>query len=196
MNKGTRNRDQGIGKRVRRLPTGQAGILSLIALGLTGCALVNNPFRDDLAHEPPPTTGSVEGVRMSGAAEQITTRGFEVSHRHPEDGAVLHWPTWFEDPYEENGSEDGKFAWTAVDYWQMVYWRGRFLVEAAIWPVSAIAEPPWAVMASDGHLHKRSCGELHDVERVHVHHHERDSATEPTSTPSDSAPAASRNTDG
>ncbi len=141
---------------------------AMMAIGLAscGCQLVVHPFRDELAGLPQVTTASVEVVRASPSAEVKNVRGSEEAIRFPEDGSVAHWPTWFEDPYEENGSEDGKFAWTVEDYWQMLYWRGRFLVELAFWPISAVVEPPWRVMESDGILEKRCCRELHDARPV------------------------------
>lgn len=138
---------------------------SLFAAVICGCQLVNNPFRDELAKEPPVSTASADAVRTRQVSDQITVRGFESMERVSADGTVIHWPTWFEEPYEENGSNDGKIAWTGEDYWHMVYWRARFLVELVVWPISAVVEPPWRVMASDGNLARRCCGELHDVER-------------------------------
>jgi hypothetical protein len=138
---------------------------ALFAAVVSGCQLANNPFRDDLSKDAPVSTASADSVRARQVSDQITVRGFESMERNSADGSVIHWPTWFEDPYEENGSNDGKFAWTGEDYWHMVYWRARFLVELVVWPISAIVEPPWRVMASDGNLARRCCGELHDVER-------------------------------
>jgi hypothetical protein len=94
------------------------------------------------------------------------------------DGTVTHGPLFFEDGFEDQGSEDGQFAWTGEDYLQMFYWRGRFLVNALCFPVSAVVTPPWVVMASDGEPSRRIAGLNHDAARSVV-----EPAVEPAAEP-------------
>jgi len=137
------------------------GVFTLASC-LVGCSVRVNPFKDEFQDEPPVTTPSVDMVRAAHVAPRMPVRAFEQVQRVAEEGAVRHGPIYFEDPYEENGSEDGRFSWTWEDYWQVFYWRGRFLVNAVIFPVRAVLTPPWRAMVSDGHLEPRTFGELHD----------------------------------
>jgi len=140
------------------------GVAAMIAL-IPGCHLAVHPFTDEFAGRPAVTTASVEGVRAAAKSDLVLTRTSPSREIAPEDGTVSHGPLYFEDPYEESGSEDGHFAWTAEDYWQWVYWRGRFLLNAVAFPVSAVVTPPWTVMVSDGNLNDRAWGEKLDAGR-------------------------------
>jgi hypothetical protein len=125
-----------------------------------------NPFHDELAGPQAMTTPSVEGARAATTAPSLRQRGYAPVEIHAETGAVTHGPLYFEDPYEEKGSEDGQFAWTGEDYFQTAYGRGRFLVNVLLFPISAIVTPPWTVMESDGHLRRQALGMDHDVQRA------------------------------
>jgi len=166
----------------RRMPV---ILLSLVGIHSAGCQLIVHPFTDELANQAPVTTASVEGVRESGAAERMAVRSFAETERGWADGSFVHSPLYFEDPFEENGSEDGKFAWTAEDYLHIFYWRARFLLNTALFPVSAVVMPPWTVMRSDAELAKRCWGELHDAERESKRA-ERDSSDQPHAEAEDS----------
>ncbi len=135
-------------------------------LTLFGCQLAVNPFADEFHNQPRVTTPSVDGVLAAGKSAPQMTRPLTPAERCPQDGTVPHTPLYFEDPYEENGSEDGQFAWTSEDYWHIFYWRGRFLVNALLFPVKAVITPPGSVMASDGQLGRRAFGELHDAQKA------------------------------
>ena len=93
------------------------------------------------------------------------TRDFSVTQVPVQDGTVLHLPLYFEDPFEDKGSEDGRFAWTGEDYFQILYWRGRFLLNAVAFPISATVTPPWVVMESDGRLSRQILWKDHDATR-------------------------------
>lgn len=121
---------------------------------LSGCSLTVNPFRDEYAHRPSVTTPSVVAVMAADVPTSVQERHGVEKHRSPIDGSVTHGPLYFEDPTEERGSEDGHFAWTGEDYVWMAYWRARFMANLIAWPVSAVVNPPWQVMVSDG---QRSC---------------------------------------
>lgn len=142
----------------------RAGLLAWL-VAAAGCQLAVNPFEDEFAGQPRVTTPSVDGVLAAGKTAVIFTRPMEPSECVPQDGTVLHTPLYFEDPYEVNGSDDGQFAWTGQDYWQWVYWRARFLLNAVLFPVSAVVTPPGTVMASDGRPGPRAFGERHDAQR-------------------------------
>ncbi|MFH1109258.1 MAG: hypothetical protein V1790_08700 [Planctomycetota bacterium] len=131
-----------------------------------GCQLMVNPFHDELAGPQQMTTPSVEGARAATAAPSLRQRGYAPVEIHAENGAVTHGPLYFEDPFEDKGSEDGQFAWTGEDYLQAAYWRGRFLVNTLLFPISAIVTPPWTVMESDGHLSRQALGMDHDAQRA------------------------------
>lgn len=144
-----------------RIPLVTALVLSCIG----GCQVLPQPFTDGLAQRAPVTTPSVETARSAAGESAARDRGFAPSEVLYADGSVLHLPLYFEDPFEDKGSEDGMFAWTAEDYLQWVYWDGRFILNAVAFPVSAIVTPPWTVMASDGHLSRQLLFVDHDAQR-------------------------------
>ncbi len=133
---------------------------------LPGCQLMVRPFHDEfVVHPVSSTTASVDGIRAADTHPVIRERGHAQTLRRSEDGTVTHGPLYFEDPYEGTGSDDGQFAWTGEDYFQIPYWRARFLLNAIAFPVSAVVTPPWTVMESDGRLSRRAWGEDHDAQR-------------------------------
>jgi hypothetical protein len=160
----------------RRAPAEKGGVpraayppvlaLLVSAVLQSGCQLMVNPFKDELVGPPSATTASVDGVRAANAAPSVRQRGYAPVEIHAESGAVTHGPLYFEDPYEEKGSADGQFAWTREDYFQAAYWRGRFLVNVLLFPISAIVTPPWTVMESDGRLSRQALGMDHDAQRA------------------------------
>jgi hypothetical protein len=135
------------------------------ALLLTGCQLMVNPFTDELASQRAVSTASSEGARAAQVNPTVLRRPYESTVIRPQDGTVTHGPLYFEDPFEDEGSEDGRFAWTGEDYLQVFYWRGRFLLNGVLLPLSAVVAPPWCIMASDGELNRRAFGEKHDARR-------------------------------
>lgn len=131
----------------------------------TGCHLMVNPFRDEFAGQQAMTTASVEGARAAETTPTVRQREYALLELRPEEMGVTHGPLYFEDPFEDKGSVDGRFAWTGEDYLQMFYWRGRFLLNTVFFPVSAVVTPPWTVMESDGRLSRQALGYDHDAKR-------------------------------
>jgi len=130
-----------------------------------GCQMFVDPFLDEMACQPPVTTPSVEGVLTANLEERVVPhRGTPIVLRAKE-GTVTHTPLYFEDPFEDKGSDDGQFAVTGEDYLQVFYWRGRFLLNTIFFPVSVLVTPPWTLMASDGVLSEQALGKDHDAER-------------------------------
>jgi hypothetical protein len=148
---------------------------------LSGCAHVNNPFVDSGAMvEPEMTTRSTEGYTAGAKSEDRTTiqqqRTWPASDVIRENGAVSHWPLWFEDPFEDKGNgytpvadrdaPDIQFAWNWVDYFHIAYGPGRMIfVNTASWPISAAVTPPGTLMESDGYISKGLLGYDHDAKR-------------------------------
>lgn len=137
----------------------------LFAAFAGGCQLMVNPFKDELAGQRVMTTASVEGARAATVTPTVRQRDYTPFELHAEPDGVTHGPLYFEDRFEDKGSEDGRFAWTGEDYWQLFYWRGRFLLNTVFFPVSAVVTPPWTVMESDGRLSRQELGYDHDAER-------------------------------
>jgi len=132
---------------------------------LSGCQLMVDPFRDELEGRQEMTTASVEGARAAKTTPAVRQRDYAAFELLAEHEGVTHGPLYFEDPFEDKGSEDGRFAWTGEDYFQIFYWRARFLANAIAFPVSAVVTPPWTVMESDGRLSRQALGYDHDAER-------------------------------
>ena len=132
---------------------------------MTGCQLMVDPFKDELAGQQAITTASVEGAQAAKTTPTVRQRDYTPVELRAEADGVTHGPLYFEDPFENKGSEDGRFAWTGEDYLQMFYWRGRFLLNTVLFPISAVVTPPWTMMESDGHLTRQALGHDHDAER-------------------------------
>ena len=138
-----------------------AGILTCAS----GCQLLINPYVDELAAQPAVTTLSADEARTAEVTPQVLQREYAQTPVCAQDGAVTHGPLYFEDPFEDQGSNDERFAWTGEEYLYFLYGPGRFLLNGAFFPVSAVVTPPWVVMASDGHPGCRAWGEKHDAQR-------------------------------
>ena len=140
-------------------------VLAALVMGVSGCSLMVDPFTDELAGQPPVMTPSAQGALAAEAAPTSIQRGHARMEVLKEIGAVTHGPLYFEDGFEDGGSDDDQFAWTKEDYLQLFYWRGRFLVNAVFFPISVVAAPPQTVMVSDGRISRELAGVGHDAER-------------------------------
>lgn len=150
----------------------------LMAAMSLGCSHVNNPWVDSstvVLDEL--STASAEGYK--GKSEFSSNRwrtnwpAYTVVF---ENGAVSHWPTWFEDPFEDKGNRDYEvpdedapdsvFAMNWVDYMHIFYGPARFALNGALWPISAVVTPPGTLMESDGRLSPSIIGRYdHDAKR-------------------------------
>lgn len=139
----------------------------IILIGLvTGCAHSSNPWRDDLAARETATTASVQVARAVSAEGTRPDRGFVQLTIAPTSGAVTHGPSYWPDPYEDQGSDDGQFCWTGEDYWAAYYGIACNLVNTVLMPLSAVLTPPGTVMVSDGFSERQSLGQYRDPERL------------------------------
>lgn len=181
-----------------------------VFLFATGCAHLNNPYEDSSAMiDEEMTTPSTQTYLAGGAPTgRPFGRTWSSSQVLYTNGAVTHWPLWFEDPFEDKGNgyqpvadrdaPDNVFCWNWVDYLHIGYGPGRELVNIAGYPASAAVTPPGTLMESDGRLSKGLLGYDHDAQRAdsatreppHVHpvdrrdhtdeeHHEPPAVTQP-----------------
>ena len=141
------------------------GIVSMAAwtLGIVGCRMMPDPFADVVGRQDPITTPSVEGAWAVETTRGDLHRPYEAMLLPAGDGTVTHGPLYFEDPDEEADGDD-RFAWTGQDYLRIFNWRGRFLFNLALFPVSVVVTPPWMVMASDAYPSRKILGIYHDAE--------------------------------
>ena len=144
-----------------------------VALLTIGCHLAVDPFTDDLEGEPAVTTPSVIAVRSVKGEPTRPQRSYARMSLTAKDGTVTHGPLYFEDAFEDASGEDDSFAWTGEDYLAWFGGGGRFLINTALFPLSAAVTPPWVVMTSDGQPGRRVLGlEAHDAVRgAHGHAH-------------------------
>lgn len=153
-------------------------IVPAMAALVAGCAHINNPYEDSSAvineeMTTPSTQGYMAEDRPSGRPLGRTWNSSEVLYTN---GAVTHWPLWFEDPFEDKGNgyrpvadrdaPDNVFCWNWVDYLHIGYGPGRELVNIGGFPASIIVTPPGTLMESDGHLSKGLLGYDHDAARA------------------------------
>jgi len=173
----------------RRWRSHAAWPLAGVAMFLSsGCQLIVNPFADELAGEQRVTTASVDGALAATTTPRVATPrhpgAVTPTEVRPQEGTVTHGPLYFEDSFEDEGSDNNRFAWTAEDYSHTFYWRSRFLLNIVLFPISAVVTPPWAVMESDGYPSRRTLGRDHDAQRQHAESGPVGSSQEPESPPS------------
>lgn len=154
-------------------------LLSFAALGTAGCAHVNDPYKDSSAAiDADMTTPTAQDYRGASEFGRPVARSWERSHVTYTNGAVTHWPLWWEDPFEDKGNRDrptisgdenepdNVFAWNWVDYLHMGYGPARYFLNTIGWPVSAVVTPPGTLMESDGYLSRGLLGYDHDAQRA------------------------------
>mgnify|MGYP005839473571 CR=1 FL=1 len=124
-----------------------------------------NCFKDDAIPRGQWTTPSAAAYREIQAKPAIRERGWSASSAEVQSGAVPHFPLWWEDPFEDKGSQDNQFAWTYEDYVAFPYSNARWLLNTMLWPVSAVVTPPGTTMLSDGQLSRGGLGYDHDAAR-------------------------------
>lgn len=133
----------------------------LICVGLGLCLLAGacsssppgiNPWRDDSITPTAWTTPSEQGILAAGHEPALRHREVPASNLTLASGSVPHYPLWFEDPFEDKGDEDGQFAWSWVDYLAMPYSYARSHLNMIGWPASAVIQPAWMSMVSDGQV--------------------------------------------
>jgi len=135
----------------------------VLCLALIGCQHTHNPFVDNMPDVSLVTTASVEGVRAAPRQPSLPPRSHQPMRVDPQDGTVSHWPLWWEDPFEDKGSDDDRYAWTEEDYLCLLYGPGRFLLNTMAFPVSAWVTKPGKVLCSDGRLSRQRLGYDHDA---------------------------------
>ncbi len=157
------------------------GVVCLVsfACGL-GCSHVNDPWRDSsTAINTDMNTPSATTYAKGDRAEFRTRHGrtWQSAGVAYHNGAVSHWPLWFEDPFEDRGNTDvcmtnpdaqrdlpdNSFAMNWVDYMHIAYGPGRELLNVAAWPVSAVVEHPGMLKESNGRIDKNILGYDHDA---------------------------------
>ncbi len=120
-------------------------------------------FKDDSVPRSEWTTPSAEAIAAAEPKPAIRQRNWPQAEAVPERDGVPHFPLWWEDPFEDKGSQDGKFAWTWEDYVALPYSNARWLLNTMLWPASAVVTPPGTSMISDGRLSRQLLGYDHDA---------------------------------
>ncbi len=153
------------------------GLAMLAIFAMAGCAHVNNPCTDSSAViNAEMTTASAEGFRGKAEFPARHCRNPQQETVLAENGAVSHWPLWFEDPFEDKGNEttsptdrdapDNRFAVTWVDYAHIFYGPTRLALNLAALPISMAVTPPGTLMESDGRIDKGLVRYDHDTKRA------------------------------
>jgi len=138
----------------------------LFALASTGCQVLPNPFVDPYFGRPPVTTPSSIQAFEVKKEPRLAQRDFALDKVAMLDDGITHGPLYFEDGLGEVFEDDRPFAWTGADYLNVLTWRGRFLLNMGLFPISAVDTPPWCVMSSDGRPSRRVLGIEHDAKKV------------------------------
>jgi hypothetical protein len=139
-------------------------VVLLFAVAAAGCNEYVNPWVDEYPGPEAVSTASVDGIRSRGVVPASRQRDSKPAVVSAQDGTVMHFPLWWEDSFEDKGSDDGQFAWTWEDYFAMPWSYGRMIVNTIGVPVSAVVQPPLPRMGSDGVLSRQALGYDHDAE--------------------------------
>jgi len=153
----------------RRISSSHVTVVALATAmvgAVAGCSsYAINPFADEAVPREDMMSPSERAARVPRENQPVNLRKREYPETEvvPVSGAVVHWPLWWEDPFEDKGSDDGQFAWTAEDYLAMPYSFARFILNTTAWPASAVVTPPGTPMISDGKLSRQILGYDHDA---------------------------------
>jgi hypothetical protein len=124
--------------------------LAGVVLLLCGCHRPTHPCTTEPSAGPQlVTTPSVDAARAAQAEQTTLRRPHGAKEVRAKDGAVTHTPLYFADPFEEVDAARKVVAWSGADYLYLFYGPGRFLANTALFPISAITEPPWQRVVSD-----------------------------------------------
>lgn len=136
-------------------------------LALVGCAHIPNQFREDgpAAVEELESPSSIDLYARFKPNTQ-RHREWQQTCTRQENGAVTHWPLYFEDPFVDKGTgRKGRdcyhLGWE--DAVATPYCFARFTLNWIAIPVSLVVQPPVMVMESDGVLSKQLLGYDHDA---------------------------------
>lgn len=139
-------------------------VAAVVCVAAVGCHEYVNPWEDATVDADVVCTSSVADARAQQRETHLRDRGFEATTISAQDGSVRHFPLWFEDPQEDRGSDDGRFAVTGEDYLGMPYGLARFIFNGICVPISAVVQPPVPLMVSDGYTSRQALGYDHDPE--------------------------------
>ena len=150
--------------------------VGVLAWGMTGCAQLNNPYKDSSAAiDSEMTTASAEGYQGKAEFPSSLRRTWAAADVYYENGSVTHWPLAFEDPFENKGNRfatsedrdapDNVFAWNALDYFHFVYGPSRMFINILGFAGTLAVTPPGMVMESNGQLDKGLLGYDYDSKR-------------------------------
>jgi len=173
--------------RIASTVTIRTGLSTALLICLTsGCAHTPNQFRESgpsVNAEWDSPTGADVRERFQPAAPR--DRGWDTVSVSAESGAVVHWPLYFEDPFEDKGhgrtdtsSPHNVYHVGWEDYIAMVYCPTRAVLNGALLPISAVVTPACLPMESDGRLSRQILGYDHDATRLG-----HETAEEPTPEP-------------
>ena len=115
-----------------------------------GCQHMAAPYANQPAVAPVVTTPSADAVRAAQVEPRTSRRPYASFEVPMPDGAVTHSPLYFEDPFETVGCDNTGTGRPGDDYLYVFYGSSRFLVNIALFPVSAVVTPPWCEMTDEG----------------------------------------------
>jgi len=138
-----------------------------VASLLVACAHVPNQWVEDgpaaVEDWHTPTESAILAARQPAPPRHRDWGSMQVA---AENGAVLHWPTYFEDPFVDRGhGRQGlnRYHVGWEDYVAMPYGYARHTVNWLFFPVSAVVTPFWITMESDGVVSRQALGYDHDA---------------------------------
>lgn len=155
-----------------RLLVGGLGLT--LGFGLLGCGAIHNQFREDgPAAEETWDSDTAMDVDARFQPAEGRSRGWNQSVFVGERGVAVHGPLYFEDPFQDKGSDRkdsltgehprNKYRWGWEDFFAVAYSPARLVVNTLGFPVSVVVIPPWTQMESDGEISKQLFFRDHDA---------------------------------
>ncbi len=144
-------------------PARRVAWLAAVSTLAVGCANIPNMFsQESPAYETTLATPASLDVRANFMPADQRHRTWETATVAAKSSDVRHGPLYFQDPIASQGASYAN-RWGWEDYAAAAYSPARFALNLVAFPVSAVVQPPWMPMASDGVLSRQALGYDHDA---------------------------------
>jgi hypothetical protein len=144
-------------------PARRVAWLAAVSTLAVGCANIPDMFsQESPAYERALATPASLDVRANFRPADQRHRTWETATVAAQPTDVVHGPLYFQDPIASQGATYAN-RWGWEDYAAAAYGPARFALNLVAFPVSAVVQPPWMPMASDGVLSRQALGYDHDA---------------------------------
>lgn len=144
-------------------PARRVAWLAAVSTLAVGCANIPDLFsQESPSYERALTTPTSVDVRANFMPANQRHRTWDTATVAAQPTDVVHGPLYFQDPIASQGATYAN-RWGWEDYAAAAYSPARFALNLVAFPVSAVVQPPWMPMVSDGVLSRQALGYDHDA---------------------------------